>query len=129
MSLRVRLKKIEETITAKERFLSKREIYWWNPADAESTKFVMDQTFRVCHRDRKYQIRIIGEPDRGVYRRIAREIFPDKEKIRDLSDQELTSYTERFVLACEKALEESRRKSGLPPIFTREKSDSAGGIR
>lgn len=126
--LRHRLRKIEQSLAAENRFRRKREVFWWEPTDPESTKVAMEQTFHTHERNRKFKIRIVGEPDKSVYKKIGKEIFPDKEKLRDLSDDELNMCTEKFVLACEMALTESRRKAGLPPLSSGKHFDSGEKI-
>ena len=116
MSVKYRLRRLEKAVIGRRGLLHKREIYWWEPTDPNSTEFVRKQTFEVHERERKYQIRIAGEPPQKVYDALAKEILPGKESLRNLSDQELQCCIEKSQQACHAAINESRRKQGLPPM-------------
>jgi len=116
MSLRHRLRRLEEALYAQRRALLSREVYWWSPEDPESTRFVAEQMFETPHTDRKYRIRIVGEPGDGVIDNLGKKFLPDKEQLQKMSDDEIQTCIEAFSQACQEALDDSRRKLGLPPF-------------
>jgi len=118
VTTRYRLRKIEKTVAAREGFRGDREILWWNPSDQENenTKLVFEQMFNTPHPQRKFNIRILGEPPRHVFHALAKAILPEKENLNKLSDDELTVCMEKYFHACQNAIDDSRRKLGLPPI-------------
>lgn len=118
MTTRYRLRKIEKTVAAREGLRGDRETLWWNPSDQENgnTKLVFEQVFNTPHTQRKFNIRILGEPPRRVFHALAKEILPEKENLKNLSDEELQSCMEKYQQACHNAINESRAKQGLPPM-------------
>lgn len=116
MSVKYRLRRLEKAVIGRRGLLHKREIYWWEPTDPNSTEFVRKQTFEVHERERKYQIRIAGQPPQEVFYALAKKILPVKESLRNLSDQELKCCIEKYQQARHTAINESRRKQGLPPM-------------
>lgn len=116
MRYRLRIQKLEKTVLANDRFRGARETLWWDPLDPVSTQLALKQTFDVPHKQRKYTIRIRGEAPEHVYHALSREILPDEENLRTLSDEELDSCIDRFQKACLRATNDSRRKQGLPPV-------------
>lgn len=116
MSFKYRLRKIEKTVNEKDGFRPDREIFWWEPTDPESTRFVHEQTFEVHYSQRKYQIRIVGEPAKAVFAKLAHEILPEKENLKKLSDDEITICMEKYFHARQKAIDDSRRKLGFFPL-------------
>lgn len=117
MSIRHRLRRLEVTIAGKDRFCAGREVYLWEPTNPESTAFLNEQIFHVPHSQRRYEIQIVGEPDRAVYNKLAKEHLPDRETLKKMTDEEIQSCLTKYMEATVTALNASRQKHGLPPVF------------
>jgi hypothetical protein len=126
MSVKYRLRRLEQAVIGRRGLLPEREIYYWEPTDTNSTEFVREQMFEVHERERKYQIRIAGQPPQKVFDALAKEILPGKDSLKFLSDKELQCCIEKYQQACYKATDESRRKQGFPPLPVWEGEDSTG---
>jgi hypothetical protein len=94
----------------------KLPIYYWEPTDPESTRFVHEHHFNLPHPKRKFEVRIVGDPDNTVYDMLAQEHIPDPEVAKTLPAEELRACLDRYFEAAKKARNENRRKMGLPPV-------------
>jgi hypothetical protein len=117
MNFRHRLRQIENAVYASDRSRPRREIYLWEPTNPESTAFVNEQTFNVHHRQRRYEIHIVGEPPRSVYNKLAKELLPDQETLKKMTDAQIQACQEKYLSATITALNTSRQKQGLPSVF------------
>jgi hypothetical protein len=95
-------------------------VYLWDPTNPESTAFVKEQTFNVPHRQRRYEIHIVGAPPQSVYHKLAKEILPNQETLKNMTDAQIQTCQEKFLVATLTALNASRQKLGLPSVFTEE---------
>jgi hypothetical protein len=117
MSIRHRLQRLEAAVTKKEQFRGRREVFFWEPTNTEATAFVNEQTFNTPHRQRRYEIHIVGEPPQSVYNKLAKEILPDLETLKKMTDAQLQTCQEKYLEATLMALNASRKKQGLPSVF------------
>ena len=94
----------------------KLPIYYWEPTDPESTRFVKEHHFCLPHPQRKFEIRVAGGPDQAVFDRLADEMLPDLDTHPTLSFEEKSLLLDKYYEAAHEALNESRKKKGLTPV-------------
>lgn len=117
MRYQARLRRLEGAVSARDRLRGEKEVYIWDPLNPQSTAFVREQTFEVSHRHRRYEIHIAGEPTSSVYRQLAKDLLPTADTIPKMTDEELQACQEQYLAASIAALNASRRRQGLPPVF------------
>lgn len=117
MTIGHRLRRLEAVVVKKEKFRGRRELFLWEPTNPEATAFVNEQTFNTPHRQRRYEIHIVGEPPKSVYKKIAKEFLPDSESIKKMTDAQIQTCQEKYLEATLMALNASRQKQGLPSVF------------
>ena len=115
-NLRRRVEKLEGRLHLTEKQGPKLPIYYWEPTDPESTRFVYEHIFNLPHPERKFEIKIVGEPDQAVFDKLAEEILPDLSTHPTLSSEEKSLLLDKYYEAAHEALNESRKKKGLTPV-------------
>lgn len=120
MSLRYRLRRVEEAIAAKNGRRQELEILEWHPEYIESTEDVFQKTINTHHRQRRYKITVPGDPPQRVYDHLAEKYLPDAETLKGLTDEEIQACQEKYFAAKTAALNASRQVLGLPPVFVTE---------
>ncbi|OGQ00205.1 MAG: hypothetical protein A2Z40_03650 [Deltaproteobacteria bacterium RBG_19FT_COMBO_60_16] len=122
MTIKKRLKKIEDTIRPPNQPPLNREVLWWEPTDPESTKLVNEKVFSDPQGSSKYEVRIVGVPEEHHTGEDFDGMHPleTPEELRALPFEEKKSRLDKIVAHHTQRINEYRKRLGLPAVFTKD---------